>query len=179
MPDSTEQAPTVIGSATETEIVGPVEYPETPKAWSAPEGEWCIPTQRYRRPRRNMWPWLAPAAIIVVVGVTAVALGGRESQPKPHPAPPSAVVPAWTPDSVSDAKYSQAIKDAGWVVENQQIDLNHAHWSCTYLSQGHTMKELVEYWDQQPYAGETPIQNHDDDVQWTGIIVTNMCPQYR
>lgn len=178
MADSTWHAPTEVGAAAnETEILA-VDYPETAgHAWSAEvvtpyRRHWQVPT----------WvKYLVPAAIVAVLVVVLMG-GGHQQVPTPSPVPqttaPWVPVVVWTPTPTGDSQYTQAMQKAGWIFVNQQADLEDAHWSCTYLTQGHTKEQLVRHWDQVGFKDKTEAQAHKYDEEWVGIVVDNMCPQY-
>ena len=178
-----EEDTQVGAAANETTVEPVVEYPSTPLAWTAAAEPWYEPTESVGR---RLLGYLKSAPVVYLVAVVAIIIGAaawgtRPNRPTapPMPAPPVAVVPSWTPSKDNDDKYIQAMKDAGWTITNRQDDLANAHWSCTYLSQGHSKADVISYWDQQPWQGETAAQNHDDDQQWIGLVVDILCPQYR
>lgn len=179
-----DEPETMVGpAANETEIVAPVDYPETPQAWSAPDDQWMRPTAGMRDvrvyPRRLLTSakYLLPAALVALVLVSVMG-GHRESQPAPTPAPAPAVT-TWTPTEAADNAYLKALANAGWDTSHANLLLADAHWTCTYLSQGHKTSEAVDYWDQQPVInGDNPVQARDDDAQWVGIMVSADCPQF-
>lgn len=175
---------------TEAALIPPTAaiQPGVAEAWSDPIAVPDFTPQRDWRRLLGLARYAVPA---VVVAVMAVVLLPHQRPAGPTPAPPTAVVmPRWVPDHTRDDAYLKALTDGGYEVgginspladaPDRQKSLEVAYWSCTYLSQGHSMSALVKHWDEAPYdtRRHSPQENHDEDVQWMNIVVAQLCPQF-
>lgn len=176
-------------------VMPPTEQPPTLAAGVIGQAAWSDPfaVPYYKPPRnwRRVLEWvkyLVPAVVVAII--LLVALGGHrpQQQPAPTPAPPTAVTEAWAPDHSKDDAYIKALINSGFLVggvndttsdaPSREESLENAYWSCTNLSEGHSISDVVKHWDEFPADGVPPAANHDNDVQWVNIMVENLCPQF-
>jgi hypothetical protein len=120
-----------LGPDAETEFVEPVDYPETPAAWSLVDTELAeVPHPRSWREAWTVAGVVAAAAVVAVVAVSVVALVGHH--PSPAAVPPSTMPASALPPiqgaPIVPPHVAAAPEDDGWVataVSQRAISTHH------------------------------------------------------
>jgi len=175
MSDSTEA--TVAAGA--TEMLGVVDYPETPIAWSQVGGD-----DHWRMPRRQVRKvmWVALPVLVAAGAVLAFTLGRSQTtaaviaQPPvtTHPIVAIQPPPLPPPPISTDDQFVQAMVQNHFQVADRAAVIKAAHIICANLLDGATRDDANQHVYQ---AVKNSGYTYDDAVRYVDVSIRYYCPQ--